>query len=216
MKKLFYFSVFTFLLFTCRDPHEFKQCQSLFNERIGAQISIETANRWVERMKSTEYTGFSRMKLDEPIPSSYLYDYLADIESKLGIAFHYGSDLDGEMHLLIIKYDNETRWSETIFDTKTKLIISNSEAHALCDRFRTLKTSGPWSHFFGKNLIVDILSKSNFISFQLIPGINDEDEQQLLFHVWLDQNPLNGRTLESQLEVYDKGFPCPTNCPNEN
>lgn len=215
MKNILNILTLSALSITCNDQIEIAQTSTL-HENVGAQVSIEAAMRWTERESLKPPSQFSRIQIEEPLPSSYLYNYLEDIESKLGIAFHYGLDANNEIHLLVIKYDYTEHWCENVFDTKTKVTISKVDAHNLCDRYKSINSHGPWSHFLGKNLVVDILNKPTFSSFQLIPAINDEYEPQLLLYVWLSESTSSGRPLQSELEVYDKGYPCPASCPNEN
>ena len=215
MKKLLYLAAISLLTFTCKDQHEIEQQQSKLNERVGSQISLETAERWTQRFNQRGVQQNSRQKSDEPIPSAYLYDYLTDIESKIGVAFHYGLDINNEIHVLVIKYNQDVRWEDTAFDTKTKSILDKASARELCDRFKSVNSEGPWSHFIGRDIIVSILEKQNFNSFQLIPAINDQNEKQLLLYVWLKEIS-NGRTLDQTLEVFDKTNPCPPVCPSES
>jgi hypothetical protein len=215
MKKLFYLAALTVLLFTCKDQHEIEQHHSMLNERVGAQIPLETAKRWKDRFDKQYNSASIRQKSDDPISSSYLYDYLNDIEFKLGVGLHYGLDINNEIHYLVIKYNHETRWAENVFDAATTSVISKSAAHELCDRYKAANPHGPWSHFFGSDLIIGILAKEHFNSFQLFPSINDQNEKQLLLYVWLTEDISNGRNVQELLEVYDKTNICPVSCPSE-
>ncbi|HEY0655160.1 MAG TPA: hypothetical protein VGD65_18625 [Chryseosolibacter sp.] len=201
------------LTFSCKDEVNTPIVTEL-NPQVGAQIPLETATRWTQRLD--EKRGqFSRSKTQETIPSQYLCDYLRDINSQLGAAVHYGLDSEGEVRLLIIKYDQNAHWAETALDTKSKITVTKSIAREYCDRYKASNATGPWSYFYGRNILSAIVDRGEFESFALVPAINDLDEPQLLLYIWLNQVS-NGKIAQSEPEVYDKGFPCPTNCADEN
>jgi hypothetical protein len=90
-------------------------------------------------------------------------------------------------------------------------IITLTEASDWTATYRAqMATGDPKGHFFGKDILNDLLAQSGCMGIRIYYGIDDE-EQKVLILVGADAN-----TDDMTDKVADKSIPCPTICGTAN
>ena len=89
--------------------------------------------------------------------------------------------------------------------------ISLAIASEWTENYRnTMGTGDPKGHFFGKDILKDILNQTDCMGIRIYYGINDDDEKVLIL--------AGAKANEDDITdlIADKSRPCPTNCGRNN
>lgn len=95
--------------------------------------------------------------------------------------------------------------------------IDYAIARKWVNNYQEKNTSGNKAHFFGYEIIKEILSLEGCVGIRMYYALDDEGGRQIIL-VGVDEKGNNiipgenGRTAEEGI-VVDASFPCPTHCP---
>lgn len=187
---------------------------------IGEAIPFETGMEWIDNYKrKSSGQGRTESLLGYSVSSGTMSALLASVNSPVGVAFHYGKDILGIKHIVIIPVDESmSLWSsipERMYvDANTGMQISQSVAESWASAYKNANPGEIWFHFFGVDIFQDMAALPYFNSIDIEPGINTvELTPELLLVVWDDDLlgvdlPL-GRTQNEYGMVYDASNACP-------
>lgn len=96
------------------------------------------------------------------------------------------------------------------FDGSEGGLISLDSASAMTAAYRSANRDGILAHFFGKDILEELLAQEGCMGIRMYYGIDEEGVQQLVI-VGADAN--ENDMLE---KVADLSSPCPTLCGNPN
>jgi hypothetical protein len=191
--------------------------QKDFYKTIGEAIPFETGMEWIDNYRH-QVSGGGRTEglLGYSVSRYEMNVLLSSIEDPVGVSFHYGTDLLGITHIVIIPVDaSMSLWSSIpgrIFvDANTGAEIPQSVASSWAAAYRNAHPNDIWFHFFGKNIFDDIEALPYFDEIDIERGTNTvELTPELLLVIW--NNTLNlglGRTMDQHATVYDASNACP-------
>lgn len=111
--------------------------------------------------------------------------------------------------------------ANNVIDSKVGDPIDLATAKKWAANYRgTLKNTGDRrAHYFGSEIIQQILSQSNCVGIRIYYGIDDLGNKQLML-IGVDSNgndllPMAGaRTNDEGNVIADASFPCPNTCPD--
>lgn len=96
------------------------------------------------------------------------------------------------------------------FDGTEGGAITLSNASAMTAKYRRENPNQTLGHFFGKDIIMDILKQEGCMGARIYYGIDEDGKKQLMM-VGADSNENDMTDL-----VVDLTFPCPDTCSNPN
>jgi len=223
MKKLI-FSVTFFLglsLLGCQDSKDETTALTDLSSirKIGMQIPVETANRWIDTYKNSNGSDQGRLLLN-PYYTSHesLSSALASIPTLAGVAFHHAIDDSGVHHFIIIPVDASlSLWSasssQIYIDANNNSPINRAVAQSWTSRYKQANPNSIWFHFFGSNIFDEMSGIPYFDDMDIVPALNDLNLTQQLLLVITDNSILGiGGRVKSETTVYDASSPCPP-CP---
>jgi lambda repressor-like predicted transcriptional regulator len=209
MKKVTSLLAILLLLINCQESKDSTPANQVspFNRNVGKQISMDVAERWMNRYK--EKNNAAKTEDHQGITEAQLSTILTPLDDKLGVSFHRAIDKTGEYHILVVPIkEGQSTWSsEQILDATNNVLIDAQTAEDWADRYKNENPDGIWSHFFGIHVF-----ESEFDTIQLVDALNDQDAPQLLLFISRNSNAYNGRIQGDGVEVYDASVPCPTIC----
>jgi hypothetical protein len=213
MKKFFVFTMLMSLLLSCQEPKENagQKLPKQYDRRVGEQIPLEVANRWANNFSGTTTTG--RQQSSFSVEADVLSELLVSIDEKLGVILHHATDESNTNHLLIFTMSNDGQlFNGDILDASSGKLISATIAKSWAVNYAESHPVTPWYHFFGSDVFSEIQSNAGFDYVDIVRGLNETDEEQLLLFVYNTKVISGGRTL-AEVTVYDKSSPCPP-CSN--
>jgi hypothetical protein len=209
MKKVTSLLAILLLLFNCQESKDSNPSNQVspFNRNVGKQISMDVAERWINRYKEKNNTA--RIEEDPSITEAQLNSILSPLDEKLGASFHRAIDEDGEYHILVASVtEGQSAWSsEQILDASNNVLINAQTAEAWTNRYKAENPNGVWSHFFGIHVF-----EQAYVNIDLHEALNEQDAPQLLLFIWRSSSTGNGRTQGDTVDVYDASAPCPPTC----
>lgn len=184
-------------------------------KNVGHQIPTEVGKRWIDLYNQKNLTqnriGLSAYSIDDNL----LTDLSESVQNLTGIAFHYGIDDSGTRHVIAIPVNESLRlWTNIegriYVDANTSTVISRDVAEEWADNFKEVNPDAIWFHYFGQNVLTDILDSSSLARVDIIPALSDLDfSPQLLLIVTTSFDLLDlGRT-NGETPIYDASYPCP-------
>lgn len=182
---------------------------------IGEEIPFETGMDWIAAYQKTCSEGRKKLLTPYSITDSQMTALMRSMEQLVGVAFHYGIDEEGTKHIIAIPVDESLRLWESIpgrilVDTNTGAEISQSVALTWAENYREANPSGIWLHFFGANILDNMLALPYFDSVEIEPAINILNlKPQLLLVVYDTGLPNIGRSQDMPGTVYDASNACP-------
>lgn len=189
------------LLLGCQDaPETSSSSQEGFDRSVGEVIPYATAIRWKGRVGSNGRAHTYQISQEH-------FSQQLQVAS-VGVAFQYGIDEGGTLHVLSIPIDESLKlWSDgkLILDANTDEPISFTNAKLWAQNFREQNPAAVQFHAFGSEILVNEVAPHP--AFSLVPAVNDENQPQLL--IWIETTATaNGRIQDEPL-VVDKSYPCP-------
>ncbi len=91
--------------------------------------------------------------------------------------------------------------------------MNHSTAADWTENYRDTFPNATKAHFFGKDIINDILNQSGCMGIRIYYAIDDKDKPKLIL-VGADANEAD--MIASSQIVADFGMPCPSNCDNDS
>jgi hypothetical protein len=208
------------VILSCQDSKEIAPDANQnigFYKNIGAQISVETANRWIDAYQKLNNDG--RIDLfPYTISKDLIESALESVTDPVGVAFHHGIDDEGEHHFIAIPVDGALSvWSDTpgkiYVDANNDEVISWEVARSWASAYEEQNPNQVWFHFFGVNIFNEMSTLSYFRKVDVVPALNDLDLTPQVLLIVRNINSLsNGRGLDGGSTVYDMSSPCPP-CP---
>ena len=211
------FSILALLVVLSCDTKDDAVKRSVVDEyrNVGHQIPTDVGQRWISLYNSKNQTqnriGLSPYGLD----NEELEALRESVDNLTGVAYHYGLDDNGTKHIIAIPLDETLRlWTDIpgriYVDANTSEVISQEVAASWADNFKNANPNEIWFHYFGQNVVSDILSTSSLTGIDIIPALSDLDlSPQLLLVVNIDILGLGlGRT-SGETPIYDASYPCP-------
>jgi hypothetical protein len=196
-------------IFSCEDVREHNaDADQKFNRKVGGQISLETAERWISRFRSV-----AGREESFAVSSASVAALLSGVENKLGIVLHHATHDDGAHHILMIAVkDDLLLWTNgPVLDATTDQFVNESTANVWAERYKEANPSAAWSHFFGADTFEEINATPGFTQMEIVPALNDEGKPQLLLYVW-SESLSGGKMKNETLQVYDMSWVCPPTC----
>ncbi len=212
MKKLFIAVLITSVLTSCHESKDNTQkFPKHFNRQVGEQIPLSVANRWVGNFSS--YTK-GRTTGAYSLDAETLNDIIGDASQQLGVVIHHGLDVNNDYHPMIFAMNDDGQlFTSDILDLSTGLLVSAEQAHDWAANYSETHAATPWYHFFGSDVVREIQSNEAFNYVDIVRGLNDENEEQVLLFVYNTKGVSGGRTDGEDVTVYDASNPCPP-CAN--
>lgn len=217
MKKSFTSFIIIFLFFACHEPREQDiSTTNAFNKKAGAEISMETAERWISRYRNDE----AEKRFDtytKVLTYSEIEKTLNTVSEPMGVLFHYAIDDNGHVNtfLIPISEDNPIWNAPNILNVDDGSIISGGDALALAERFKAAYPDEIRSHFFGIHVFEKVYN-----SIEFVHATSDDGIDQLLLFMRSDAEHSDGRLQGESVSVYDNSIRCPPFCdtsePSEN
>jgi hypothetical protein len=205
-------------ILACQDTHDDldnRLAEENAYKAVGKEIPFETGIRWMELYKNkNSQTGRSNLLASYAISASETQSMLNSVTGVVGVAFHYGLDMLGQKHIIVIPVDPTLQlWtdipSRLYVDSNTGNAVSRSTAQDWAQRYKNLHPSDIWFHFFGKNIFDEIATIPYFDSIDIEPAIDDLTlTPQLLLIIWNNQLT-TGRSNSEEATIYDASNPCP-------
>jgi hypothetical protein len=200
----------------------------------GDAISVDVASRWI-----ANYSKKNDNKTTDHYFGSKSLLKMVNKKESVGIRFYYSKDDNDINHLLAIPVDGRgndfsfrfvphgLNSSLNLSPVGSKEIVSGLEsdsvtfekARHLINNFRLKYPSGIVGHFFGYEIIKQILSQSNCVGIRCYPALDDKGVQQLVL-IGVNNNGVNilhsGNNVERKTDgggiVADVSTPCPAMC----
>jgi hypothetical protein len=201
----------------------------------GDPISLDVATRWI-----ANYTNQNGGKVTGQFFGARALQKMLSQNGSMGIRFYYS--LDGSNNSVVVataangtgqdfssSFKTKARNSSIAFDatSSTLTAMSTTDTDSVSTDVSTnwkgnyvqANPSGIQAHFFGYQLITQILSQTGCIGIRCYYALNDSGVQQLLL-VGVTNNGQNilpqslsaGRTTGGDGTVGDMSLPCPTYC----
>ena len=104
------------------------------------------------------------------------------------------------------------------FDGTEGDAIDLTTAKRWTSNYRAINSTGVQAHYFGNEIIQQLLERPGCVGIRMYYAINDEGERKLLL-IGVDANGENllpstvARVKDDEDPVVDYSFPCPTYCP---
>ena len=183
---------------------------------IGEEIPFETGMEWIEFYRRQQHEqGRLDLSSSFSVSAPHLESILKSIAGLVGIAFHYGIDDLGKIHIVTIPVDESmSLWSDIsgriIVDANTDTEISQDIASTWAQRYKDAYPDEVWFHFFGKNVFDDMIALPFLTNVEIEPATNALDlTPELLLVVTDDDLTSAGRTANTEGVVYDASNACP-------
>jgi hypothetical protein len=164
-----------------------------------------------QRNNTQNRIGLSLYSIDADV----LQTMTQSVSGLTGVAYHYGIDGLGVHHIIAIPIDPSLRlWTpipgRVYVDTNTSAIISQEVAAQWANNFKAQNPDAIWFHYFGSNVVTDIVSNSSLFKLDIIPAISDLDfSPQLLLAVSTQLDILGLGRSATETPIYDASYPCP-------
>lgn len=186
---------------------------------IGEAIPFETGMEWIDNYrKGNSAQGRTESLLGYSVSASTMNTLLSSVNDPVGVAFHYGKDVLGITHIVLIPVDESmSLWSSVpgriYVDANTGMQVTQSNAYTWASAYKNAHPNDIWFHFFGINIFHDMTALPYFSSVDIERGINTlELTPELLLVVWdetLDLDLSVGRAQTENAMVYDASNACP-------
>jgi hypothetical protein len=213
MKNVLSYLALVLILINCQEPKE-NLTENKFSKNVGQKIPNEVATRWAERYRQSNRS--SKIQNTGSITVNTLVDLTTSLNDYNGIVFHHALDNDGQYHTLLIPFtEGSPLWSATqVVDSDVDSIIDPTIAKEWAENFIQENQNEVWSHFFGRHVFDEILSRAGFEQIEMVHGRDDLYQVQILLYVTYVVAAQNGRSKGEavEVEVYDKSNPCPNYC----
>jgi hypothetical protein len=147
---------------------------------VGRAITQAEADRWSSRAENTLSRQYSSVL---SVGKDNLRLLVEAIEDYDGFFFYHGLK-SNQHHIFVIPYrKGKNFWEDNVtVDANVDQLGEAAIAKIWTDAFQWNNPSGPWSHFFGRNLIQNIMAQDGFEKIEILPAINDSGEHLLLLH----------------------------------
>lgn len=210
MKNFQVLIMLTSILLSCQESKDnaVQQLPKKYDRRVGEQIPMEVARRWVNNFSGANPAG--RQQSSFSIDAEILSALLIRVEEKLGVVLHHAIDESNANHLLVFTMDNDGKlFNGDILDASSGELISASTAQTWAANYAEMHPATPWYHFFGSDIFSEIQSNEAFDYVDIARGLNENDEEQILLFVYNTKGALGGRSEAEEVIVFDKSNPCP-------
>lgn len=209
---------------------------STFDGTEGDPITLDVATRWIGNYISQNGGAitahfFGRKVLEKTLAK----------DGCIGIRFYYSIDNSTKPTTLLIGTGSDGEnlgpihgirgreaafalASTTSFDSSLTDIegdsISRDDSHQWVNNYNQKKPSGIQAHFFGNEIINQILSQTGCIGIRTYYALNDAGVQQLLLvgvtsdgkNILPSTSITNGRVTDGGGTIADVSTPCPVQC----
>lgn len=209
MKKFFVVTALTLAMLSCQESKEASQkLPKRYDRSVGEQIPLEVARRWANNFSQAHSSG--RQESSFSVDAQILSSLLGSIEEKLGVILHHGVDETNTNHLLVFTMgaDGEL-FKGDILDASTGSFINENTARKWAATYVSLHPGTPWYHFFGSDIFSEIQSNKAFEYLDIVRGLNERDEEQVLLFVYNTRGIESGRIEGNSVQVYDVSQSCP-------
>jgi hypothetical protein len=187
------------LLVGCQDVDGTTKA-SVFHEGVGAQISLDVATRWARRSEDVGSRDVSAAQL------AVLVDASPD---RVGVVFHEAMDDEGARHLLLTTMGEDAEpWASIVIDVDAAATVNVDTARAWTARHAAVSDDGPRYHFYGRDMLDEIIANPRFDHLGVSRALDDEGQGQLVLMAWND----DGDARSGQPTPYDTGLTCPPVC----
>ncbi|HEY0652614.1 MAG TPA: hypothetical protein VGD65_05775 [Chryseosolibacter sp.] len=215
IRKYALISGFLLLFFGCHNSAENTNEQStnqIFTKSVGGPIAKDLADSWVARKRS--HSGGREETFT--VTADKLLQLLNQTDNKLGVNFHFAQDPGEQQHLFIapVKSDLKSWTNGPVLDAATNEFADATQAMDWALSHKNQHPDGPWSVFFGSDLIDEITSKEGLDKIDIKPGEKEDGSDALLLFVSCNTQTTSGK-LKSEESTYDQGALCPRLCPVE-
>jgi hypothetical protein len=209
MKKFFVVAMLTSIMLSCQESKEnaVQKLPKQYDRRVGEQIPLEVANRWVNNFSGATSAG--RQQSSFSVDADVLSTLLVSVEEKLGVVLHHATDESNAHHLLLFTMDVDGQlFSGDILDVSSGTMINASTAKNWATNYAEAHPATPWYHFFGSDIFSEIQSNEAFDYVDITRALNENNEEQILLFVYNTKGVQGGRS-ETEVLVFDKSNPCP-------
>jgi hypothetical protein len=215
MKKILFVVIVTTFAIACQESKESTdQIAKAYDRKVGERIPLAVANRWANNFATLTASG--RTGTPGSVDAAMLTNFIGANENILGVVFHHGLHANGDYRLMMFTIDTEgTLFKSDVLDLSTGEMISKEEAVASGERYSLQHPGTPWYHFFGSDVFAEIRAHDNFNYLDVVRGLNDSDEEQVLLFAYNTRGAAGGRTEGEDVTVYDMSNPCPPCSTNE-
>ncbi|MBI1767874.1 MAG: hypothetical protein HY015_09835 [Bacteroidetes bacterium] len=208
-----------------------------FDGKEGDPITQDVASRWIANYTNKNYGAitahfFGRKALENILAKS----------GCIGIRFYYAMDDSFNPNLLLIGADGSGQnflsdlrargknssvvlnagafSNNSLLETEEDLIATDKSNQWIAN-YNSTNPLGVQAHFFGNEILRQILSLNGCIGIRCYYALNDAGVQQLLLigvtNEGVNLLPLSsstlGRVADGGGTIADASFPCPTYCP---
>ena len=187
-----------------------------FFKNTGEQITVETANRWIEAYDKKNGTQGRLTNLSPYVISAFqLQTAIQSTAGFVGMAFHHATDGNGTHHFIAIPINESLKvWStipgRVLIDANNNTEIDADVAFQWTLNYKNQHPNDIWFHFFGSAIFDEIFTISFFNNMNIVPAIDDVNlTSQLLLVIMNEGTSLNGRLNSDDTVVYDASSPCP-------
>jgi hypothetical protein len=119
----------------------------------------------------------------------------------------------------LTKTSSQSRVTSYTFNGTEGDPIARSTAKAWTANFRELNPSGTEAHFFGADIIKQVLAEDGCVGIRMYYALDDKQQPQILLvgvnaqgqNLMPQEQALNGNDPNV---IVDASWPCPTYCPN--
>jgi len=204
-----------------------------FDGTEGDPIDLTVAHRWI----ANYVTKNNNLHTAHFFGNRFLLKTLSQPGS-MGIRFYYSISDSGNNHLLAVPatgdgndfsvvyqasglnspVDLAYSGSQFVFTGAEADSLSSETAKHLIDNYKVSNASGVEAHFFGHEIIRQILSENNCVGIRCYYALNDAGVQQLLL-VGVSSTGVNilpsqsiGGRVTDNGTIADVSSPCPTYC----
>lgn len=215
MRKQILTSLLCLSILACQENIVDRKNQ-VFTKATGDEITQSDAERWINRYSNLQATARLQGSGAAYNIDANQLDAMLETDDLEGIAFHHGTDEQGEHHVIAIPLDKTLAlWNpgKYIVDANTNERISMEVGKKWASNYKEQNAGGIWYHRFGSDIFSEIKSIPSFQKFDLQPAINDENIPQLVLVVGNDSQGSTGRVKFSDFSYFDKSNPCP--CPGD-
>ncbi len=204
-------------LFTCQDSRDAvtSPSETDFYKTVGEEIPFETGMQWIDYYQDqNNSSGRASLFENYEVSAGQVESILSSVSNVVGVAFHYGTDVWGTKHIILIPVETSlSLWSSIpgriYVDANSGNTISQSTAQSWATNYKNAHPSDIWFHFFGANIFDDIQAVPYFEHLDIEPGINVLNlTPQLLLVVW-NEDLILGRSQDEEGRTFDASNPCP-------
>ncbi len=240
-KKYFSILVITFcsllMIVSCQDSVTLNKPTNLgitnysFDGTEGDPITLEVATRWIGN-----YTSKNSGRINAHFFGQQTLKNALAKTGCMGIRFYYALDDSANSKVLFIGADAkgqnllpiasvvgkrspiDIKSSSTIALRATEgALISSDISNRWTSAYVKTNQAGIWAHFFGHEILNQILAEKDCIGIRAYHALNDSGVQQLLlFGVSSSGSNLLPASLNARVEsdntIADLSFPCPSLC----